>query len=262
MMMTMNTTQSPDVQDVSVQQGVPLTMPSKPSAEVDSANGAGVSPVKSFANSPYAHKKADIYTYDKANQEFDSAKRIRPDTYKQFLVQDTPIHGERVDLEDGTLTRYESGTFVKAKNGGDTPLHITSQNGLVLQSTLIKPQDIEEEISDVSDAVKAMPDVPSDAVPQLIEQQVTKDIAEAEIWGQTMSNPDSVSINPESDDIDIQTSTGTFHLDKQDNIQFERADGMNLTLKQVTPSEEKSSSSQAGIKTNKPEESPSQAGKA
>jgi hypothetical protein len=234
MMMTMNTTHSPDVQNTLIG-----ATRSKPVSQDAHAVLAEASPVKTFANSPYAHRKADIYTYDKASQEFDSAKRIRPDTYKQFLVQDTPIHGERVDLADGTLTRYEPGTYVKSTNGKDAPLHIASRNGLVLQSSLIKPQDIEEEISDVSDAVKAMPDLKEADAAKLIEQQVTKDIAEAEIWGQTMSNPDNVSINPDSENIDIQTPTGTFHLDKQDNIQFDRADGMNLTLKQVTNPEEK-----------------------
>lgn len=239
-MMTMSTTHSPDVQDASAQSLNGIVSFVRPSASADqAASSSSASPVKPLANSPYAHQKTEIYTYDKAAKEFDSAKRIRPDTYKQFLVQDTPIHGERVDVKDGTLTRYEPGTFVKASSVADAPLHIASKNGLVLQSTLIKPQDIEEEISDVSEAVKHMPDSDMRNVTNLVQDQVTKDIAEAEIWGQTMSNPDNVSINPDSDDIDINTPTGTFHLDKQDNIKFDRADGVNLTLKQVIPAEVK-----------------------
>jgi hypothetical protein len=240
MMMSLPSTANPNVSTIG-RSGLipPRNAEASPTAqEGTDAQGKHASGSPSQNTSLYNHPKKDIYTYERASLEFNQTKKAHPETYKQFLVQDTDIMAEQVSSGNQSFTRYNTGTLVKqATNKSDTPLYITSQNGLVLQSDLIKPQDIEQELSDVTRAVNELPnpDTSLGSRQKMIEQQVTKDVVEAEIWGQTMSNPDHVKINSKTDDIDIDTPTGTFHLDKQDNISFDRLDGMQLKLEQVVP---------------------------
>ena len=174
----------------------------------------------------------NVYAYDTAKQDFETAKKVNPDAYKQYALNGTDLKAESVVAKEGQLTRFETGTIVKEDKVGG-PVTVTSPNGLVIQSAVLNKADVEQELANIDKSVDALQlPKPKPEIAQMTEDQLTHNLAESEIWGITMSNPDAVTINPKTEDIDVTTPSGVFHLDTQDNINFERADcKANVTLK-------------------------------
>ena len=191
--------------------------------------------------SPTNPKKEGLYTYDLASQAFAKAKteaqNNKSDAYKQYMLG-TDFKVESVKTEAGSLTRFETGTILKESKANE-PITISSPSGLVIQSNIITKSDVEEEMAKIDQKVDALnlKKTPQD-IHKISEDELTHNLAESEIWGITMSDPDRVSINPETEEIDVETPTGKFHLDKQDNIDFERADDApSIELKPALPTE-------------------------
>jgi|GEM_PF-5850744 len=177
--------------------------------------------------------KKDIYTYAEASEEFNEAKAAKErDAYKQFMVGDTQLNAETIKTKNGaTLTRYETGAILKEED--KKPIIITTPSGFVIESELMTKDDVQEELADVAKVVKEQnPDTKN--LNQSIATQFEHDLAEAEIWGKTLKDPDDVKIDPKTENIDVSTPTGVFHLNKKDEITFDRADGAtSISLKQV-----------------------------
>ncbi|XVJ52189.1 MAG: hypothetical protein HEQ32_09035 [Vampirovibrio sp.] len=189
-------------------------------------------PQKPSAPQPKTEDKKNIYAYEKAKQEFEQAKQVNPSAYKQYILPGTDFKVESAESKDGGLTRFETGTIVKEQAVGG-PVTVTSPSGLVIASKLMNKGDVEAEAAEIDQYVDSLQlKKPTSDIHRMTEDQLTHNLAESEIWGLTMSDPDAVSINPSTENIDVNTSTGVFHLDKQDNIAFERADGKaSLLLK-------------------------------
>ncbi len=166
-----------------------------------------------------------VYAYEAARQDFESAKKVNPDAYKQYALNGSDLKAESVSTKDGQLTRFETGTIVKESKLG-APVTVTSPNGLVIESAILNKNDVEQELAKIDQSVDSLnlPN-PKHEINDITEKQLTHNLAESEIWGITMSNPDAVTINEKTEDIDVTTPSGVFHLDKQDNINFDRADG-------------------------------------
>ncbi|MCE2930436.1 MAG: hypothetical protein LW809_03485 [Vampirovibrionales bacterium] len=166
-----------------------------------------------------------VYAYETARQDFESAKKANPDAYKQYALNGSDLKAESVSTKNALLTRFETGTIVKESKPGE-PVTVTSPNGLVIESAILNKGDVEQELAKIDQSVDALnlPN-PKSEIKDITEKQLTHNLAESEIWGITMSNPDAVTINEKTEDIDVTTPSGVFHLDKQDNIHFDRADG-------------------------------------
>jgi hypothetical protein len=209
---------------------LPVTPPvSQPLAtEVTATKGSPAEakgPQKPAAPQPKTEEKKTIYAYEKAKQDFEQAKQGNPSAYQQYLLPGTDFKVESVKSKDGGLTRFETGTILKEQAEGG-PVTVTSPSGLVISSKLMNKGDVEAEAAEIDQYVDSLKlEKPSSDIHRMTEDQLTHNLAESEIWGLTMSDPDAVSINPSTENIDVNTSTGVFHLDKQDNIAFERADG-------------------------------------
>ncbi len=221
--------------------GLPAKQTTASASETESPSSLPQTPKAQTASSPVKGKAkstekpvAKVYAYETAKQDFESAKKINPDAYKQYALNGTDLKAESVSTKDGQLTRFETGTIVKETKAGE-PVTVTSPNGLVIESAILNKNDVEQELAKIDQSVDALNlKNPKSEIKDITEQQLTHNLAESEIWGITMSNPDAVTINEKTEDIDVTTPSGVFHLDKQDNIHFDRADGnANVTL---TPS--------------------------
>ncbi len=244
----MSVTMQP-VSNVTIQQIKAKLPPPKPNSTASQPNSSPASPKnEGTPSSPTTSKKtnpnkAGLYTYEVASQAFNQAKteaqKNKSDAYKQYMLNGTDFKVESVKTGTGSLTRFETGTILKESKANE-PITISSPSGLVIQSDIITKPDVEEEMAKIDKSVDALnlKKTPKE-IHQMSEDQLTHNLAESEIWGITMSDPDRVSINPETEEIDVDTPTGKFHLDKQDNIEFERADNIPaIELKPALPSEQ------------------------
>ena len=179
---------------------------------------------KTSAEKPGAKPVVSVYTYEQATKDFETAKKLKPDAFKQYALAGSDLKAETVPTKEGHLTRFETGTIVKeSKSGG--PVTVSSPNGLVIESAILNKADVEQQLAEIDKKVDALDSKsPQAEINEVTEKQLTHDLAESEIWGITMSDPDSVTINEQTEDIDVATPSGDFHLDKNDNIRFERAD--------------------------------------
>jgi len=210
--------------------GLPAKQTTASASETESPSSLPQTPKAQSTEKPVT----SVYAYETAKQDFESAKKINPDAYKQYALNGTDLKAESVSTKDGHLTRFETGTIIKETKAGE-PITVTSPNGLVIESAILNKNDVEQELAKIDQSVDALNlKNPKSEIKDITEQQLTHNLAESEIWGITMSNPDAVTINEKTEDIDVNTPSGVFHLDKQDNIHFDRADGKaNVTL---TPS--------------------------
>jgi hypothetical protein len=179
---------------------------------------------KAPAEKPVAKPVVSVYTYEQANKDFETAKKLKPDAFKQYALAGSDLKAETVPTKEGHLTRFETGTIVKeSKSGG--PVTVSSPNGLVIESAILNKADVEQQLAEIDKKVDALgSESSSSEIKEITEKQLTHDLAESEIWGITMSDPDSVTINEKTEDIDVETPSGVFHLDKNDNIRFDRVD--------------------------------------
>lgn len=189
---------------------------------------------KTSADKPGAKPVVSVYSYEKARQDFEKAKKLKPDALKQYALTGSDLKAETVPTQEGHLTRFETGTIVKeSKTGG--PVTVSSPNGLVIESAILNKADVEQQLAEIDKKVDALGSKsPQAEINEMTENQLTHDLAESEIWGITMSDPDSVTINEQTEDIDVATPSGVFHLDKNDNIRFDRVD--NKANVALTPS--------------------------
>jgi hypothetical protein len=201
------------------------TLPKTAEAKVTPNASEGNASAEKPANKAQTKTATSVYAYETARQDFESAKKINPDAYKQYALNGSDLKAESVLAKDGQLTRFETGTIVKESKAGN-PVTVTSPNGLVIESAILNKNDVEQELAKIDQNVDALNlKNPKSEINDITEKQLTHNLAESEIWGITMSNPDAVTINEKTEDIDVTTPSGVFHLDKQDNIHFDRADG-------------------------------------
>ena len=221
--------------------GLPAKQTTASASETESPSSLPQTPKAQTASSPVEGKAkstekpvASVYAYGTAQNDFETAKKANPEAYKQYALNGSDLKAESVSTKDGQLTRFETGTIVKESKPGEA-VTVTSPNGLVIESAILNKNDVEQELAKIDQSVDALHlEKPKPEISKITEQQLTHNLAESEIWGITMSNPDAVTINEKTEDIDVTTPSGVFHLDKQDNIHFDRADGKaNVTL---TPS--------------------------
>jgi len=197
-----------------------------PASDIETAtNLPKMAEGKANAEKPVTTTALSVYAYETARQDFETAKKANPNAYKQYALNGSDLKAESVSAKDGQLTRFETGTIVKESKIGE-PVTVTSPNGLVIESAILNKADVEQELVKIDQSVDALKlPKPKKEINDITEKQLTHNLAESEIWGITMSNPDAVTINEKTEDIDVATPSGIFHLDKQDNIHFDRADG-------------------------------------
>jgi hypothetical protein len=197
----------------------------KAASDVETTTGFPQTSDSTTTPKPLTKTATSVYVYETARQDFETAKKINPDAYKQYALNGSDLKAESVSTKDAQLTRFETGTIVKESKAGN-PVTVTSPNGLVIESAILNKADVEQELAKIDQSVDALNlKKPKSEISDITEKQLTHNLAESEIWGITMSNPDAVTINEKTEDIDVTTPSGVFHLDKQDNIHFDRADG-------------------------------------
>jgi hypothetical protein len=171
--------------------GLPAKQTTASASETESPSSLPQTPKAQSTEKPVA----SVYAYETAQNDFETAKKANPEAYKQYALNGSDLKAESVSTKDGQLTRFETGTIVKETKAGE-PITVTSPNGLVIESAILNKNDVEQELAKIDQSVDALNlKNPKSEIKDITEKQLTHNLAESEIWGITMSNPDAVTIN-------------------------------------------------------------------